>query len=80
VVSSEINDWWEAMAPDPRNTTRLMGYLRLQMKVQGVYDGEINGQGNTALLRAVRAYKLALGLPDDLRLDGNFLRKYLAAD
>ncbi len=80
VVSSEIRDWWEAMAADPRNTTRLMGYLQLQMKVQGVYDGEINGQGNAALLRAVGAYELALGRPDDLRLDGNFLRKYLAAD
>jgi Domain of unknown function (DUF4384) len=79
-VAGEINDWWEEMAADPRNTTRLMGYLQLQMKAQGVYDGEINGRGNQALLRAVRAYALALGLPDDLNLDGRFLRKYLAAD
>jgi hypothetical protein len=79
VVSSEINDWWEAMAADARNTTRLMGYPQLQMKMQSVYDGEINGQGNAALLRAVRVYELALGLPDDVRLERNFLRKHLAA-
>jgi hypothetical protein len=79
-VSSEIDDWWEEMAADPRTKARLMGYLQFQMKAQGVYDGEINGRGNQALLRAVRAYSLALGLPDDLNLDGRFLRKYLAAD
>jgi hypothetical protein len=79
-VSSEIDDWWEEMAADPRNSARLMGYLQFQMKAQGVYDGEINGRGNQTLLRAVRAYSLALGLQDDLNLDGRFLRKYLAAD
>jgi hypothetical protein len=79
-VSSEIDDWWEEIAADPRNSARLMGYLQFQMKAQGVYDGEINGRGNQALLRAVRAYELALGMPDDLNLDGRFLRKYLAAD
>jgi len=79
-VSGEIDDWWEEMAADPRSKARLMGYLQLQMKAQGVYDGQINGRGDEALLRAVRAYSLALGLPDDLNLDGRFLRKYLAAD
>jgi hypothetical protein len=80
IVSSEINDWWEELAGDPRNTGRLMGYLQYQMRAQGVYDGEINGRGSEALLRGVRAYSLALGLPDDLNLDVRFLRKYLAAD
>jgi len=79
-VSAEIDDWWEEMAADPRSTARLMGYLQLQMKVQGLYAGEINGRGNEALLRAVRAYEVALGMPDDLNLDGRFLHKYLAAD
>jgi hypothetical protein len=50
------------------------------MKAQGVYDGEINGRVDPALLRAVRAYRVALGQPDDLNLDSTFLRKYLAAD
>jgi hypothetical protein len=52
----------------------------MQMKVQGVYDGQINGQPDPALLRAVRAYRMALGQPDDLNLDASFLRRYLAAD
>jgi hypothetical protein len=79
-VSAEIDDWWEEMAADPRSSTRLFGYLQFQMKAQGVYGGEINGRGNEALLRAVRAYELALGMPDDLNLNGRFLHKYLAAD
>jgi hypothetical protein len=80
-VSSEIDDWWEEMAGDPRDSARLLGYLQLQMKAQGLYDGQGNGTGSQALLRAVRAYLLALGLPDDVsHLDGRFLRKYLAAD
>jgi hypothetical protein len=80
VVSSEIDDWWEEMAADPRSMTRLMGYLQLQMKVQGLYGGPIDGRGNEALLRTVRAYELAMGMPDELNLDGHFLHKYLAAD
>jgi hypothetical protein len=79
-VSSEIDDWWEEMAADPRDRGRLMSYLQYQMKVQGVYDGQINGQPTPRLLRAVRAYEVALGMPDDLNLDAHFLHKYLAAD
>ena len=79
-VTSEIDDWWEEMAADPRDRGRLFAYLQMQMKAQGVYDGEINGRGDLALLRAVRAYRVAMGQPDDLNLDSGFLRKYLAVD
>jgi hypothetical protein len=79
-VRAEIDDWWEEMAADPHDRARLIAYLQMQMKVQGVYDGQINGQPDPALLRAVRAYRMALGQPDDLNLDASFLRRYLAAD
>src|SRR5258708_18956889 len=79
-VKSEIEDWWEEMAADQRDRARLFAYLQMQMKAQGVYDGQINGRVDPALLRAVRAYRVALGQPDDLNLDSTFLRKYLAAD
>jgi len=79
-VKAEIDDWWEEMAADPHDRGRLFAYLQMQMKAQGVYDGEINGRVDPALLRAVRAYRVALGQPDDLNLDSTFLRKYLAAD
>jgi hypothetical protein len=79
-VKGEIDDWWEEMAADPRDRARLFAYLQMQMKAQGVYDGEVNGRGDLALLRAVRAYRMAMGQPDDLNLDSNFLRKYLAVD
>ena len=79
-VTGEIDDWWEEMAADARDRGRLFAYLQMQMKAQGIYDGEINGRGDLTLLRAVRAYRVALGQPDDLNLDSNFLRRYLAAD
>ena len=80
-VSSEIDDWWEEMAADPHDSARLLGYLQLQMKAQGLYDEGSYGRGGPALLRAVRAYLMALGLSDDLNnLDARFLHKYLAAD
>jgi hypothetical protein len=79
-VKAEIDDWWEEMAADPHDRGRLFAYLQMQMKAQGVYDGQITGRVDPALLRAVRAYRVALGQPDDLNLDSTFLRKYLAAD
>jgi len=79
-VRSEIDDWWEEMAADPRDRGRLFAYLQIQMRAQGVYDGEVNGRVDQALLRAVRAYRFAMGQSEDLSLDSNFLRQYLAAD
>ena len=79
-VKAEIDDWWEEMAGDPRDRARLFAYLQVQMKAQGVYDGAVNGRVDPALMRAIRAYRIALGQPDDLNLDSSFLRKYLAAD
>jgi len=79
-VKGEINDWWEEMAADPHERGRLMAYLQFQMKAQGLYDAEVNGRADPALLRAVRAYRLALGMPDDLNLDAGFLARYLGAD
>jgi len=79
-VSAEIDDWWEEMASDPRDRGRLLGYLQVQMKAQGLYTGDINGHASPKLLRAVRAYQLALGMPDGLNLDSRFMHKYLAAD
>jgi len=55
-VKGEIDDWWEEMAADPHDRGRLMAYLQFQMKAQGVYDGEINGRADPALLRAVRSF------------------------
>lgn len=79
-VRTEIDDWWEEMAADPRDRGRLFAYLQIQMRAQGVYDGDVNGRVDQALLRAVRAYRFAMGQSEDLSLDSNFLRQYLAAD
>jgi len=79
-VRTEIDDWWEEMAADPRDRGRLFAYLQIQMRAQGVYDGDVNGRVDQALLRAVRAYRFAMGQSEDLSLDSSFLRQYLAAD
>ena len=79
-VKGEIDDWWEEMAADAHDRARLFAYLQMQMKAQGIYSGDINGHPDPSLLRAVRAYRMALGQPDDLNLDSDFLRRYLTAD
>jgi hypothetical protein len=79
-VRNEIDDWWEEMAADPRDRGRLFAYLQIQMRAQGVYDGDVNGRVDQALLRAVRAYRFAMGQSEDLSLDSSFLHQYLAAD
>jgi hypothetical protein len=79
-VKAEINDWWEEMAGDEHDHRRLLAWLQIQMRAQGLYAGDITGRPDAALLRAVRAYRMALGQPDDLNLNAAFLRRYLEAD
>lgn len=47
------------------------------MTARGLYKGEIDGVIADELERAVRAYKGAMGLKDDLSLDVEFFRTYL---
>lgn len=76
-VALEIEDWWETLRGD---IPSLVSYLQIQMQARGLYKGEIDGQLSEALRRAIRAYRLAMGLPGDLNLDLEFFRKYLATD
>ena len=76
-VKSEIDDWWDMLQSD---LPSLVTYLQVQMQTRGLYKGEVNGIIDDETMRAVRAYKTTLGLADDLNLDGEFFRRYLAAN
>jgi peptidoglycan hydrolase-like protein with peptidoglycan-binding domain len=58
----------------------LVSYLQIQMQARGLYKGEVDGQLGEEIRRAIRAYRLAMGLPGDLNLDLEFFKKYLATD
>lgn len=76
-VKSEIEDWWDMLQSD---VPSLVTYLQVQMQSRGLYKGEIDGDINDETMRAIRAYKFSMGLPDDLNLDGEFFRRYLTAN
>ena len=76
-VQSEIVDWWEMLQGD---IPSLVAWLQQQMTARQLYKGEINGEIDDELMRAVRAYKGALGMKQDEELDIDFFRRYLTAD
>ncbi len=76
-VQAEIVDWWEMLQGD---IPSLVAWLQQQMTARQLYKGEINGEIDDELMRAVRAYKGALGLKQDEELDIDFFRRYLTAD
>ncbi len=76
-VQVEIEDWWESMAADPQT---LVTWLQTQMAARKLFTGEINGVADDALLKAVAAYKGAMGLTADEELDLVFFKTYLKAE
>ncbi len=76
-VKSEIEDWWDMLQSD---VPSLVTYLQIQMQSRGLYKGDIDGDINDETMRAIRAYKIAMGMPDDLNLDGEFFKRYLTAN
>jgi hypothetical protein len=76
-VKSEIDDWWDMLQGD---LPSLVIYLQSQMTARQLWKGDINGEIDDALLRAVRAYKFAMGLKDDENIDNDFFRRYLTSN
>jgi hypothetical protein len=76
-VAAEIVDWWETLAADP---TSLVAYMQAQMRTRGIYDGEVNGRVDDALMRAIQIYQRALGIPGSTELDFEFFKRYLSAN
>lgn len=76
-VESQISEWFDAMYGHPEE---LVGYFQAQLRTRGYYAGAVDGKVNPQIILAVRAYRSALGLTDEPRLDLDFLKAYLNAD
>lgn len=76
-VANEIIDWYYGLYS---STGALVAYFQWQMKVRGLYEGEIDGEPDESLRNSVSAYRRALGLDPAPRLDQEFFTSYLKAD
>lgn len=76
-VSSEIEDWWEALSSDPGD---LVAWVQVQMTARGLYQGPVDGTVSDELLRALQTYKRAMGQPDNAEINLAFLRAYYDTD
>jgi hypothetical protein len=76
-VSSEVQDWFDAMAARP---AEIIGWFQQQLRTRGVYEGAIDGSVNPAFKQSVARYRGALGLAPEPKLSLDFFQAYLAAD
>lgn len=75
-VKNEIADWYSGMYSDGE----VVSYWQQQMRIRGLYTGEVNGQNDEALVRAITAYRDAMGLEKNAVVDLNFFTAYLDAN
>lgn len=76
-VKHEIADWYTGLFAEPGE---FVAYWQQQMRVRGLYDGEVNGEPDEMLTKAVTAYRQALGLQKSAKLDLEFFTAYLNAN
>ncbi|MFZ5483727.1 MAG: DUF4384 domain-containing protein [Pseudomonadota bacterium] len=74
-VANEIEDWFIGM----ERAGELTPYFQTQLRNRGYYDGPANGKVTPALLRAVSAYRAALGMGDAASVDLAFFTAFLNA-
>lgn len=75
-VKNEISDWYTGMYSDGE----IVAYWQQQMRIRGVYAGEVNGQNDEALIGAIAAYREAMGLEKSAVVDLKFFSAYLEAN
>lgn len=75
-VKSEISDWYSGMYSDGE----IVSYWQQQMRIRGLYTGEINGKNDDALIGAITAYREAMGLEKTAVVDLAFFTAYLDAN
>jgi hypothetical protein len=76
-VKDQIADWYTGMFAEQG---AFVGYWQQQMRVRGLYTGEVNGQPDEALTAAIMAYRQALGMEKNAKLDLDFFTAYLNAN
>lgn len=75
-VKNEIADWYAGMYSDGE----VVSYWQQQMRIRGVYSGEVNGENDDALISAITAYREAMGLQKSAVVDLEFFTAYLEAN
>lgn len=75
-VRNEIADWYSGMYSDGD----IVSYWQQQMRIRGVYSGEVNGENDDALISAITAYREAMGLQKSAVVDLDFFTAYLEAN
>jgi hypothetical protein len=76
-VKNEISDWFELTLANPAN---LVGWFQDQLHNRSYYYGPVDGVPNDQLKQSVSAYRTALGLSPEPRLDLTFYSAYLNAN
>jgi hypothetical protein len=76
-VKAEIADWFQGMFAEPGE---FVSYWQQQMRIRGVYTGDVNGEPDDALKDAIMSYREALGLEKNAKLDLDFFTAYLSAN
>lgn len=76
-VKTEISDWFQSLFAEPGE---FVAYWQNQMRIRGLYAGEVNGTPDEALRDAITAYREALGLEPAGKLDLQFFTAYLSAN
>lgn len=76
-VQREISDWYYAMFA---NSQELVAYFQNQLRLRRYYDGPLDGVPNAELRDAVAAYRGALGLSAEPKLNYEFFTAYLSAN
>ncbi|CAN5464887.1 hypothetical protein BH11PSE11_BH11PSE11_04060 [soil metagenome] len=75
-VKNEISDWYSGMYSDGE----IVSFWQQQMRIRGLYTGEINGKNDEALIGAITAYREAMGLEKSAVVDLGFFTAYLEAN
>lgn len=75
-VKNEISDWYSGMYSDGE----IVSYWQQQMRIRGVYTGEVTGKNDDALIGAITAYREAMGLEKSAVVDLAFFTAYLDAN
>ena len=76
-VKQEVSDWFQSMFVEPGE---FVMYWQNQMRVRGVYTGEVNGEPDEALRDAIMSYREAMGMEKNAKLDLEFFTAYLETD
>ena len=74
MVQQEVSDWFQGMFAEPGE---FVTYWQTQMRIRGVFAGDVNGEPDEGLRDGIMAYREAMGLEKNAKLDLAFFQQYL---